>query len=385
MNERRIMIKRIGIAVISALTLTTCAVQAPTLSYDEIPFTERPKNIILMIGDGMGLSQVSAAMYANRNRLNLEYFPVIGFHKPYAFNDLVTDSAAGATAFACGVKTYNSAIGMNRDTMPDPSILEEAEARGVATGLIATATIVHATPAAFIAHEELRVHYEDIAADMLDVDVDLLIGGGKRYFDRRDSDNRDLVRAFKNKGYQVYTYMDRDLNQVPFNTKRNLVYFTADKHPVPVAAGRDYLSFAARFSPYFLEQRSEEGFFLMIEGSQIDWMCHSNDGNSAIKEILDFDRAVGEVLNYAREKGNTLVIVTADHETGGMAINPGSKMGNIKSEFTTNGHTATLIPVFAFGPGSDVFSGIYENTDIFHKMRDVLGFEVAPVMQSSDR
>lgn len=379
------MIKRMGIALVSAIALTTCAVQNTTLSYKEIPFTEQPKNVVLMIGDGMGLSQISAALYANRNRLNLEYFPVIGFHKSYAYDDLVTDSAAGATAFACGVKTYNSAIGMTRDTLPCPSILEEAEARGLATGLIATATIVHATPAAFIAHEVRRVEYEDIAEDMLDVDVDLLIGGGKRYFDRRESDSRDLIRAFKEKGYEVYSYMDREINQLPFNTNQNLIYFTADKHPVPVAAGRDYLSYAARLSPFFLEKRSEQGFFLVIEGSQIDWMCHSNDANGAIKETLDFDRAVGEVLNYAREKGNTLVIVTADHETGGMAINPGSKMGNIKGAFTTNGHTASMIPVFAFGPGSDLFSGIYENTAIYHKMRQALGFEASTVVQSTDR
>lgn len=334
----------------------------------------------------MGLSQISAAMYTNRNRLNLEYFPVVGFHKSYAVNDLITDSAAGATAFSCGVKTYNNAIGVAADTTPCYTILEEAEDRGLATGLIATSTIVHATPAAFIAHQTLRVQYEEIAADMLDVEVDLLIGGGKKYFDRREQDDRNLIDEFRDNGYQVFDYMERHLSQISFNAKTNLIYFTADKHPVPVAAGRDYLSYAAKLSPYFLEQRSERGFFLVIEGSQIDWMSHSNDDQGAIKETLDFDRAIGEVLKYAREKGNTLVIVTADHETGGLALNPGSEMGNINGAFTTNGHTASLVPVFAFGPGAEAFSGIFENTALHTKMREALGFDVGTALtESPDR
>lgn len=375
----------IRLTVISCLMLGlfTCTAPEAALRYDEIPFSERPKNIILMVGDGMGLSQISAALYTNKNRLNLEYFPVVGFHKSYAANDLITDSAAGATAFACGIKTYNNAIGVTQDTTPCYSILEEAEDRGLATGLVATATIVHATPAAFIAHQTLRVQYEEIAADMLDVEVDLLIGGGKKYFDRRERDERDLIKELRGKDYYVYDYMDRHLNQVPFNPKNNLVYFTADKHPVPVAAGRDYLSYAAKLSPYFLEQRSDRGFFLVIEGSQIDWMSHSNDAQGAIRETLDFDRAVGEVLKYAREKGNTLVIVTADHETGGLALNSGSEMGKIEGAFTTNGHTATLVPVFAFGPGADLFSGIYENTAIHAKMREALGFDAGTALTDS--
>jgi len=336
-----------------------------------------------MIGDGMGINQISAAMYTNKNRLNLEYFPVVGFHKSYAGNNLITDSAAGATAFSCGIKTYNNAIGVAADTTPCYTILEEAEDRGLATGLVATATIVHATPAAFIAHQALRVQYEEIAADMLDVEVDLLIGGGKKYFDRREKDNRDLVRELRKKGYAVYNYMGQSLNQVPFNPKSNLVYFTADKHPVPVAAGRSYLSFAAKLSPYFLEKRSDQGFFLMIEGSQIDWMSHSNDDQGAIRETLDFDRAIGEVLHYAREKGNTLVIVTADHETGGMALSEKSKMGKVDGVFTTNGHTADLVPVFAFGPGAELFSGIYENTAIHSKIRKLLGFDAGTALTKS--
>ena len=133
------------------------------------------KNIIFLIGDGMGLPQISAALYSNNNKLSLEQFPVIGFHKPYSASGIITDSAAGATAFACGVKTYNGSIGMDTDTLPCYSITEELKSRGYATGLIASSTIVHATPAAFFAHQPLRVFYEGIAADFLKADIDLAI------------------------------------------------------------------------------------------------------------------------------------------------------------------------------------------------------------------
>ncbi|WP_353483418.1 alkaline phosphatase [Haliscomenobacter sp.] len=341
----------------------------------ETSSNDRPKNVILMIGDGMGLSQISAAMFSNNNRLNLEQMPVLGFHKSYSYDDLVTDSAAGATAFACGIKTFNGAIGVDKDTLPLKTILEEAEENGMATGLIATSTIVHATPAAFIAHVVSREQYEEIAVDMLKTPIDLLIGGGKKYFDRRENDNRNLYTEFQQKGYKVSDYSQEEMTEMQWDPSSNFLYLTADKHPLNVAAGRDYLPYATKKGLEFLEKRSKDkGFFIMIEGSQIDWACHANDGKLAIKEALDFDRAIGEALNFARERGNTLVIVTADHECGGMALNPGSKMNKIETAFTTINHTATIIPVFAYGPMSKQFSGIFENTSINTKMRNALGF-----------
>lgn len=331
------------------------------------------KNIILLIGDGMGLAQVSAALYSNSNQLNLEQFHNIGLHKPYSASDLITDSAAGATAFACGIKTYNGSIGMDMDTMPCYSIVEEMKSRGYAAGLVASSTIVHATPAAFVSHNPLRVFYEAIALDFLDADIDLFIGGGKRYFDRRDEDERDLYHELQKKGYIVSNYSLEELKNLTPTTKRPFVYFTADKHPLTHAAGRDYLPEATAFATYFLQRRSSKGFFLMVEGSQIDWGGHSNDGALIIDETLDFDRAVGEALRFARKDGETLVIVTGDHESGGLALNPGSRMNDLKLAFTTNGHTAALIPVFAYGPSSELFAGIYENTEIYFKMRQALG------------
>ena len=357
--------------VFSSCQSNTSALISPSLegNLNEVEFSEKPKNIILMIGDGMGLSQVSAALYSSKKGLHLEDFQHIGFHKSYAKDDLITDSAAGATAFACGIKTYNGAIGVNHDTIPQKTILEIAEDNGLATGLIATASIAHATPAAFYAHQPIRVFHEQIAADLLETDVDLIIGGGKKYFDRRSLDERDLYQELKDKNYHVSNFLEMEITEINFHTKHKIAYFTADRHPFPVNAGRNYLPFASRFGPRFLKRYNEDkGFFLMIEGSQIDWAGHGNEGNLMIKETLDFDRAIGEAIAFAKADKNTLVIVTADHECGGLAINPGSEQGLIETAFTTNGHTGALVPVYAYGPGAEQFKGIYENTAIYHKM-----------------
>jgi alkaline phosphatase len=337
------------------------------------PVDQKPKNIVLMVGDGMGLSQVSALLYSNSNRMELEKFPVIGFHKPYSADNLITDSAAGATAFACGVKTYNGAIGLTADTLPTPSIIEEVEMQGMATGLVVTSTVNHATPAAFYAHQKVRILFDQIAADLLNTEIDFVVGGGKRYFDNREIDDRNLYEELQEKGYLVTDYMQGELRQMGIDSERNFIYFTGDTDPPAAGVGRNYLPYASKKALHFLEEHSDKGFFLLIEGSQIDWACHNQKDHWAIDELKDFDRAIGEVLEYAKADGNTLVIVTADHETGGMSINEGSKINRLKTGFTSNGHTGAMVPVFAYGPSADLFGGIYENTDIHKKMRQALG------------
>ena len=350
-----------------------------SISYDldekSKDFQDYPTNIILLIGDGMGLTQISAAMYSNNNRLALAKFPVIGFHKSHAANELITDSAAGGTAIACGIKTNNGNIGTDENGLPTLSILEELDSMNFSTGMIVTSTIVHATPAAFAAHRARREMYEEIALDYLNANVDLLIGGGRQYFQNREMDDRDLINEFENKGYVVMDQLYTTMNKIKWPLDKNLLYFTADKQPLTVSGGRDYLSFAVRQGVQYLEQKSNKGFFLLVEGSQIDWMNHANDGRGVVMETLDFDRAIWEAIQYANKKGNTLVLVTADHESGGMSIEADSRMNKLKYGFTTNGHTAAMIPVFAYGPGSSLFRGIYENTSIYHKMRAVLGLK----------
>ncbi|MEM6964959.1 MAG: alkaline phosphatase [Bacteroidota bacterium] len=335
-----------------------------------------PKNIILMIGDGMGLAQITASMYLNKKGSNLEKFPVVGLQKTFAGDNLVTDSAAGATAIACGVKTYVNAIGVDMDTVPVKSILELAEENGLATGLLVTSSIVHGTPGPFYAHVEHREFKEDIAADLLDVEIDFIVGGGKVFFENRQKDERDLYKELKKKGYYVSDYFKQDILEMNISSRKNFAFFTSyEDRPPSAMAGREYLPYLAYKGPRFLKKRSENGFFMMIEGSQIDWGGHSNDPEILIAEMDDFNKAVGNVLKFAKRDRETLVIVTADHECGGFSINNGSTREALITAFTGNGHTADMVPVFAYGPQSKLFHGIYDNTDIFKKMKQALRLE----------
>ncbi|MDF1698474.1 MAG: alkaline phosphatase [Saprospiraceae bacterium] len=335
---------------------------------------KKAKNIILMIGDGMGITQISAGMYSNGNSLNLERFLNMGLHKSYSSDNLITDSAAGATAFACGIKTYNGAIGVDPDTNAVYTILEEAEDKGLKSGLIATSTIDHATPASFIAHNKARKNYEEIALDFLKTDCEIFIGGGQKSFERREMDDRNLTNELREKGYKVVSFVDQEIDEIDMEGVEKLMYYTADGSPLPVSQGRDYLQPAANLAINHLEKSNENGFFLMIEGSQIDWGGHANDANWIITEMIEFDRTIGAVLDFAEKDQNTLVIVTADHETGGFAIQKDSKMDSLVTAFTSDYHTGDLIPVFAYGPGSEKFRGIYENTSIYNKMREAFGW-----------
>ena len=328
-----------------------------------------------MIGDGMGLGQITAAMYKNSGDLNLESFPVIGLQKTHSGDNLITDSAAAATAIACGVKTYNNAIGVDMDTLPVQSILEMAEERGLATGMITTSSIVHGTPGPFISHQPSRVLLENIAADFLNTEIDFFVGGGKKFFDRRENDDRNLYKELKKRNYFVSDYFVRDFKLIRPMSSKNFAFFTADDSPLPRSRGREYLPHATRMGINFLAKRSDEGFFLMIEGSQIDWGGHNRKSDIIVDEILDFNEAIGHALKFAKKNKETLIIVTADHETGGFSMNNGSTKEELVTAFTSNGHTADLVPVFAFGPKSELFNGLYDNTEINKKMRQALEFD----------
>ncbi len=328
-----------------------------------------------MIGDGMGLTQITAAMYSNNGQpLNMERFTTTGLIKTHASNNLITDSAAGATAFACGCKTFNGAVGVDTKKKPCKTILEEAEMMGLATGLVATSSIVHATPACFFAHVDSRTKMEEIALGFLKNEVDFIVGGGQKFFDAR-SDGRNLLKELEQKNYAIKNLKSSNLADLEPSPAMNFAWFSHADQPESVKKGRNYLPTASKMAPDFLKKRSNgKGFFLMVEGSQIDWGGHANNADFTISETLDFDKAIGEVLKFADADGQTLVIVTADHETGGMAIKNGSQEGDLDIVFSTDYHTATLIPVFAYGPGALLFSGVYDNTDIYWKMRDLFNF-----------
>jgi alkaline phosphatase len=332
---------------------------------------DQPKNVILMIGDGMGLPQITGSMYMQGNKSVFERFKNIGFHKSHSSDNLVTDSAAGATAFASGVKTYNGAIGVNAKKEPVPTILEMAEKKGMATGMVATSSITHATPASFIAHVSGREDNESIALAFLDTPIDIFIGGGLDFFARR-KDERNLVEELRQKNYRISDFIHEDITLLPTQTEKNIGYFTSNGEPLPVTEGRDYFLTGIQKAMHFLDGRSPDGYFLMIEGSQIDWGGHANDAKYVLNEMQEFELAVNEVMNFIENKGNTLLIITGDHETGGFAVQPGSKLNEIQVAFTTKSHTAVMIPVFAAGPGAEEFRGIYENTAIFDKIRAAL-------------
>jgi alkaline phosphatase len=191
-----------------------------------------PKNIIFLIGDGMGVSQIYAGLTANRGHLNLERIKVIGFHKNQASNNYITDSAAGATAFATGKQTYNGAIGLDSLKVPSTTLLEMAEKKGLATGLVSTCDITDATPSSFIAHQRTRSMHEEIAGDFLKTDIDVVIGGGRKYFEKR-KDGLNLLDSLRQKGYQVHS--DLALDGV---NKGKLVALYAEENPIKVMEGR---------------------------------------------------------------------------------------------------------------------------------------------------
>jgi len=328
-----------------------------------------PKNVIMMIGDGMGTTAVFAGLTANGGHLFLDNFKQIGFSKTQSSNNYITDSAAGGTALSTGQKTYNGAIGVNTDTVAIKTILEMAEEKGLATGLVSTSAITHATPASYIAHQGSRGSYEDIAADFLKTDIDVFIGGGYKHFAVR-KDGRDLTKDLQANGYQVL----RDMDDIAKVKSGKLAGLTADEHNEVYPKRKMSLPLSTETALNILDQ-NKKGFFIMIEGSQIDWGGHANNTIYVVNEMLDFDQTIGKALEFAANDGETLIVVTADHETGGMALTGGDmKTGMVKGAFPSADHTSVMVPVFAYGPGAENFTGIMENTDIAKKIMNLMGF-----------
>ncbi|MGK7393061.1 MAG: alkaline phosphatase [Candidatus Cyclobacteriaceae bacterium M3_2C_046] len=325
----------------------------------------KPKNIILMIGDGMGFAQVTAGMVSESTRgLHMEKMPFTGFSKTRSSDNLITDSAAGATALATGNKTYNGAIGVDSLKNKLTTILEIAEEQGLSTGVVATSSITHATPASFYAHQESRKWDEAIALDLVNSSVDLFMGGGRKFFEQRE-DGQDLTRQLQENGFTLLNTVDEAARV----STDKIGYFIAEEQPMSYVSGRGNFLPEATSAAIDHLNKDEDGFFLMVEGSQIDWGGHANDLKYVITELLDFDRAVGRALKFAAEDENTLVIVTADHETGGFAVTDGSYQDQlVLGNFVTKGHSGSMVPVFAYGPGAELFTGMYENTELFYKM-----------------
>ena len=349
-------------------------------------------NIILMIGDGMGLTQITSGMYSNNNSTALENFQYVGLSKTHSYDNLVTDSAAAGTAMSSGEKTQNKVLGLDHKGNPIESILSICQDRGYSTALVATSNILHATPAAFFANIDYRYNYEAIGIQMTKSGVNYFVGGGEKYFNSRE-DKRNLINEMTEDGYEfVYNISDFEKNKSNY-----LGFFTAKDEPYYFYKGANYSyreydeddynedepledftgreSYLARSTKATLGKLDEMGkpFFIMIEGSQIDWGGHDNDQKYMVSQFLEFNDAIEVVLEFAKKDKNTIVVVTADHETGGAAIVRGKLSDStIKNRFATTNHTASMVPVFSYGPKAHLFKGIYENTEIFNKLLSIL-------------
>ncbi len=329
------------------------------------------KNIIFMIGDGLGVAQVYAAMELSEETLNMEKAEFAGFTKTSSLTHKITDSAAGGTAMATGKKTKNGVIGQDTTGVIFKSILEYAEENGLSTGLVSTSSITHATPASFIAHEINRNNYEAIAADFLDTDIEVFIGGGYDHFGNRE-DGLNLIDSLTQKGYEVDTTMDEVMN----SGAEKLAGLVGKGHLPPAKQGRGNMLPEATRKSLDILSKNEKGFFLMVEGSQIDWGGHANDIDYVLSETYDFDRAVGVALEFAEKNPGTLIVVSSDHETGGLtlpAVEGDYKV--ISSHFSTGGHSPVMVPIFSYGPGAEKFSGIIDNTDFFPRFMELYGFD----------
>lgn len=329
---------------------------------------QKIKNVIFLIGDGMGLAQICAADAVNQG-LSLLNINTVGLQKTNAEDAYTTDSAAAGSALATGKKHKNRYIATSSEGEAYPSLTDLFYEKGYACGIVTAGNIADATPAAFYGHSTERDNADELTAWLLDGKLTLLTGSGMRVLTHRN-DGRDLRKELETKaGYNIQTEIGK-INE----TEGKVI--CADER-LDLAASENtltLLSEATREAIAKLEGRHSKGFFLMVEGAKIDYAGHANSLPGSIMETLAFDLAVKEALEFADKNGETLVIVTADHETGGLTLVDGNKTKrSITAQYMTDDHTPIMVPVFSYGPYSKLFSGTYENTAIFEKILTLPG------------
>ena len=321
------------------------------------PQGKKIKNVVLMIGDGMSLMHVYSAWTANRGKLFLDNCQTVGLSKTYCANKLITDSGAGGTAIATGQKTNYHYVGVDPEGRPLQSLVDLASAKGKSTGLAVTCRLWDATPADFCCHNKDRDAEEDVVTGYVDCKADYVFGGGAQFFENR-KDGRNLFEELREKGFQTPRTWD-ELAAIGSGK----VFAVPYPKDTPLPAERGDLLARASLKGIELLSQNKKGFFMMIEGSQLDDYGHFNDLDLLMQETHDFDRTIGAIYEWAAKDGETLVVVTADHETGGLTLVDGDlKQGKIVCKFSTGSHSGVMVPVYAFGPGAEEFTGIYENT-----------------------
>lgn len=334
----------------------------------QAPKGKKVKNVILMIGDGMSLMHVYTAWAANRGKLWLENAQATGLSKTWAVKKLVTDSGSGGTSLATGVKTVYHAVGVDPEGKPLTSLVDVAKELGKDAGMAVTCRLWDATPCDFCCHNIDRDKEEELVGDYPTSGVDFVFGGGAQKFTNR-KDGRDIFKELQKKGYHV----SRTLDDFFAYDKNSRIFAVPYDKDTPLPDERGDLLARASMKGISLMNQNKNGFFMMIEGSQLDDYGHFNQLDLLMKETLDFDLTVGEVMKWAAKDGETLVVVTADHETGGLTLVNGNKdEGRVECCFSTKDHSGAMVPVYAFGPGAENFTGIFENTDVFKKIKKLM-------------
>lgn len=334
----------------------------------QTPKGKKVKNVILMIGDGMSLMHVYTAWAANRGKLWLENAQATGLSKTWAVKKLVTDSGSGGTSLATGVKTVYHAVGVDPEGKPLTSLVDVAKELGKDAGMAVTCRLWDATPCDFCCHNIDRDKEEELVGDYPTSGVDFVFGGGAQKFTNR-KDGRDIFKELQKKGYHV----SRTLDDFFAYDKNSRIFAVPYDKDTPLPDERGDLLARASMKGISLMNQNKNGFFMMIEGSQLDDYGHFNQLDLLMKETLDFDQTVGEVMKWAAKDGETLVVVTADHETGGLTLVNGNKEeGRVECCFSSKDHTGAMVPVYAFGPGAENFTGIFENTDVFKKIKKLM-------------
>lgn len=358
---------------------------------------EKAKNIILLIADGMSLSQITAyrMMKGSLNeRISMDNFPYSGIVLTHSYNAAVTDSASSATAYSTGFKTNNGVLGLDKDLNVLENLTETIDKFGFVSSLISTSEVTHATPAAFASHVDLRWKTDIISSQMIDSKVATILGGGRYFFipEEEGGKREDGINLLNeiNQSHILLTQKN-DLSNISGSLNKQVLGLFADEHLrdedkkdnhklEPSLA--EMLEYSVSRSNLLIDQGCA-GFFVMAEGSQVDWAGHSNDFDYLIREMEDFDEAVDLALEIAKERKDTLVVVTSDHEVGGLLIEPSNPIDNsldeVKFSFNTavggGTHTGVPVPVYAYGPGSENFTGTLDNTDIYYAMLAALDLD----------
>ena len=361
---------------------------------DLVEVNKKAKNVILLIGDGMSASQITSYRLLKEGpngRIAVDNFPISGIVLTHSADAIITDSASSATAYSTGSKTKNGFLGVDQEGRILENLTEKLDNFGFVSALISTSEVTHATPAAFSSHVDSRRNTDEISSQMLESKVATILGGGRKFFLSAENggkrkDKRDLLEEAK-KSHKILIHK-HELDISGITPSDRILGLFADEHLRDEEnpdnhSSEPTLTEMLRFSLERAEAAIDNqcrGSFIMVEGSQVDWAGHANNIDYLERELKEFDEATRYALEYAKKNPDTLVVVTADHETGGLLIEPIALSyytgNNIKFSFNTaiggGSHTGVPVPVYAYGPGSLNFSGTLDNTDVYRAILSAL-------------